>query len=127
MDDPCSASLVSQIFSGNAILCAQKASLIAKGKADIQGVVDNVDKYYQGQQTVIDATHEFAEGQQALVEGDVNAITNLNASTCDGVDLTLLGVGCLEWTFLEEVAIGVGLAALVLIGLYVYAISPKGR
>jgi hypothetical protein len=125
MPDPCAASTFSQIFAGNFLLCRQKPDLAAAEQAQIQSVADNAGIYYGFDSVVSQVAQASADVQQAYATSDTTQITNDNASTCTGIDLSYIGIGCVEnW----KIYIAVGIVLLILLGPYIFPfVAPKRR
>src|SRR6267378_6193679 len=87
----------SQYFSGNLFACLQKPSLVQQEQMQIQSVADNVKKYYGADSVSAAVAQQAADAQKTYAVSDVNDITNKNLSDCKGVDLTFVGIGCIEW------------------------------
>ena len=103
--DPCTASSLSQILAGNFLLCSQKPALVAEGQAMVQSVADNASAAYGADSVTAQVAQQAADASKQAIVTDVNAITQENASMCDGVDLSLLGVGCVTKTIVAIVAV----------------------
>jgi hypothetical protein len=95
--DPCSANPVSQYLAGNYFLCRQKSELIAQGQAEIQGVATNAATYYGADSQAAQVAQAAADANKAAVSLDVNQITADNASRCSGIDLSIVGLDCVQY------------------------------
>lgn len=97
MSSACNASAISQFFSGNYLLCKQQPQLIQQEQAEIQSVATNASTYYGADSTTAQVAQAAADSQSKYAVQDVADITQMNASDCNGVDLSLLGLDCVEW------------------------------
>lgn len=132
----CSASFLSQVVSGNVIVCNSAFQDFEESSAtdQIQSVVDNAVSNYGENSAAAQTAQTFAEQQEAQISDDVQSVTESVASSnvdqiftqCDDGNsgLAIPGLPCIDWTY-----IGIGIAALIL--LYIVAlfssIIPRGR
>jgi hypothetical protein len=119
-NDPCQASLFSQVFSGNAIVCSStfKDYETKSAQDSIQSVADNAAKFYDS--TVADISQTAADQQEAQVPTDVqdtsesiaNSTVGQVFTTCSNGDsgISVPGLPCIPWSYL---AYG-GIALIVL-------------
>lgn len=130
----CDQSFISQVLSGNAIVCDStfQDALTSAEQSDIGQVVQNaVDNYGSDSAAAVATASEGAQ-QAANAVSDNQAITNsiANTPTC-GLDFSFIGGPCIPYKTLEE--IGIGLAAALLLGFFIYGYAilspfiPKGR
>ena len=132
---PCDAGFLSQVFSGNAIVCNSSFQQYEtdSGVAQIQSVIDNADTFYSG--TAADAVANTVGSQQETqVSEDVanvtDSISNSSAGkTCSdgspGIDLTFLGGPCIKFLWLE-IGGGIIIALIILYFLAIFSsVIPK--
>lgn len=117
---------LTNLWNGNAIVCNDtfKQSQIDSGQAEIQSAVDNAPDSAAQQ-----VGQQVANAQKLAFVSDVNAIFSDVAKsatagkTCDdgspGIDLTLIGLPCLKYSWFKWGAVAV--AGLIL--LYVLALA----
>jgi hypothetical protein len=110
--DPCSASFLSQVFSGNAVVCSSTFQQMetTDATAQIQSVVDNADTYYGEDSPAADTAATAAAQQEAHVSADISNITESISSstvgqvftTCDDGNsgLAIPGLPCIDWDYL---------------------------
>lgn len=133
--DPCAAGFFSQLFHGNALLCVQKSGNVAAGQAEIQSVADNASQAYGPDSIAAQVAQQTADVQKNYVVGDVTQITSdignsdignpLLNDSCDGLDFTVVGLGCLTKTTLYVVA---GIIVLIILGPYLLPyLLPRRR
>lgn len=114
---PCSRSYLSQLFSGNAIVCSTtfKNYLVSDEQASVQKVVDNAQTYYGTDSAAAQVAEATATQQEAQAPGDVTNTTDSVAAsmagqfftTCNNGDsgIALPGLGCVSWKYLSYGAI----------------------
>lgn len=123
----CDASLLSQTFAGNLIVCSKtfRDYETQSGQAQIQSVVDSATKYYGPDSSTARVADAAATIQEAQVPADVSSTNDAVAAstvgqvftTCGNGDagIAIPGVPCLPFKWLA-----LGAAALVV--LYFLAI-----
>jgi len=123
----CSAGFLSQVFSGNAIVCNQTfQDILADDEvSQIQSVVDNAVQNYGADSSTVQVAQTAASQQEAQAASDVANVTDAISSstvgqiftTCSSGDsgLSIPGLPCISFFW-----IGIGLASLV--ALYILAI-----
>src|SRR5271168_4851644 len=84
--NPCSASFVSQVFSGNAIVCSQTFQDYETEDAtsQIQSVVDNANTNYGEGSATAQVAQTIATQQEAQTAADVASTTSAVASSTVG-------------------------------------------
>ena len=128
MATDCSASFLSQLWSGNAIICNSTFRNYEAAQAVKQQVdtLQNVQTNYAGQTDVIAAAEASTAAAIAAAPGDtqdaIDSVLNscagdpLSCSDCDGINLSLFGGGCLSWTWIYiALAIVAGLILLFIL------------
>lgn len=124
---PCDAGFLSQVFSGNAIVCSKTFQdyEASSEKSQIQSVADNAAEYYGDGSPTAQIAQATATQQIGEADMDVTNVTQAVSSskvgqiftTCDSGDsgLAVPGLPCISFKWL-----GVGVAALV--ALYFLAV-----
>ena len=114
--NPCDASFLSQLWSGNAIVCSQSFRNYQVDSAVQQQVdtLQNVQNYYGNDPTTVAVAASSTAAAIAAAPGDVDSIDNSIAATtnCDGLDFSFIGGGCISTTY-----IWIAVGAIVLIVL----------
>jgi len=134
--NPCSAGFLSQVFSGNAIVCSDtfKNYEAESEKSQIQSVADNAAAAYGQDSLAANVAQTAADQQEQQATDDVNNVTDAVASstagqiftTCsDGSGgLAIPGLPCIDYNYIIYGVIG-------LVLLYVFAtvasFIPKPR
>jgi hypothetical protein len=134
--NPCATSFLSQVFSGNAVVCNQtfQDSETTDATAQIQSVVDNADTFYGEDSPAFATASTAASQQEAQVSADISNVTNSVASsnvgqiftTCDDGNggLAIPGLPCIDYNYLIYGV--VGLIVLYILAL-VNSIVPRPR
>ena len=128
--NPCNDSFLSQVFSGNAIVCSDtfKNYLTTSESDAVQKVADNAQAQADAgliSQESADVAQTSADQQEAQATDDTTNVTTAIANskvgqiftTCDNGDagLAVPGLPCISWKWL-------GIGAVALIALYVAAL-----
>lgn len=124
-NDPCQAGFVSQLFSGNAIVCSStfKDYETKSAQESIQAVADNASTYYDDR--VAGVAQAAADVQESYVPTDVQDTSEYIASSNVGQVFTTCGNGsagiaipglpCIPYSYLMY-------GAIALVVLYILAL-----
>jgi hypothetical protein len=132
--NPCTSSFITQLVSGNAIVCnfTFEASQAQDEVDQIQTVVDNAVSNYGSDSPTATAAETAALQQQAQASDDVTSIDTdiANSSvdqvftTCDdgNAGLQIPGLPCIDWTYL---LIGIGLLVVLYFAAVFSSLIPR--
>lgn len=141
----CSASIFSQILSGDALVCSKTLQNYetSSSQKSVQAVADATVANQGADSVAAQVTEQFAATQEALAPNDTSNVTSaivassagkVFGASCNGepgLDLSLVGGPCLTYTLLKEIGLGILLALAVGTFLYGAAVLgpfiPKGR
>src|SRR4029077_1287922 len=124
---PCDASFLSQVFSGNAIVCSSTFQQMetTDATAQIQSVVDNADTYYGDSSPAAETAATAAAQQEAHISADISNVTESVSSstvgqvftTCPngGSGIAIPGLPCINFSYILY-------GAIALFALYFLAV-----
>lgn len=125
--NPCDAGFLTQLWQGNAIICSQtfQQSQVADAVQQQTDTLNNVIQNYGNDSIQSQVATQATKAAIAATPGDVSSIDASIASSgignplgnpdCSGVDLTIVGLGCIQSYYIW---IAVAIVTLLLLTLF---------